>query len=491
MEIELPDGTVLEAPDDADPSVVAKNYLSRQKTPASVAPIQKTGLQHAKEAASLFASHPFTSGIGMAENALGSFTSGVGSLADALTGSDPGAHDWAYQPRTEVGQGIARLGGEEAGKAGEKYDKFFGTGPLASTIKERGQEAMGAVGTVTGLGALRGLSGAGRVPGNVGPRPSPRVPGAVSGEAPPAGAVPEAAPAARPARLAHIPEEAPTREALRQAANEAYERARNAGGEVSPESFDRMRADLARRLQDEELDPTLHPSTTAALRRITETEGPVSLRRVETLRRVAQDAEGAQSAGDRRLAGQIVDALDDYAQGLQPADLVSGTTEAAGAFREARGYWSRMRKAQELDDLAERAQNNAGANFTQSGLENALRQQFKALANNQRRMRLFTAEERAAIQRVARGTPGENAIRLVGKLAPTGVVSTAVSTGLGALFGGPVGAAAVPTVGLAARIAATRATMRNANIANELVRRGPLAPPEELAPIPMRGVLAP
>lgn len=36
MEIELPDGTVLEAPDDADPSVVAKNYLAQQKTAAPV-----------------------------------------------------------------------------------------------------------------------------------------------------------------------------------------------------------------------------------------------------------------------------------------------------------------------------------------------------------------------------------------------------------------------------------------------------------------------
>jgi hypothetical protein len=37
MEIELPDGTILEAPDDADPSVVAKNYLAKQRQPQNVA----------------------------------------------------------------------------------------------------------------------------------------------------------------------------------------------------------------------------------------------------------------------------------------------------------------------------------------------------------------------------------------------------------------------------------------------------------------------
>lgn len=35
IEIELPDGTVLEAPDDADPSAVAKAYLSKQSQPAA------------------------------------------------------------------------------------------------------------------------------------------------------------------------------------------------------------------------------------------------------------------------------------------------------------------------------------------------------------------------------------------------------------------------------------------------------------------------
>lgn len=38
MEIELPDGTILEAPDDADPSAVAKAYMSKQAQPAAPKP---------------------------------------------------------------------------------------------------------------------------------------------------------------------------------------------------------------------------------------------------------------------------------------------------------------------------------------------------------------------------------------------------------------------------------------------------------------------
>lgn len=38
MEIELPDGTILDAPDDADPSAVAKAYLAKQSKPAAPGP---------------------------------------------------------------------------------------------------------------------------------------------------------------------------------------------------------------------------------------------------------------------------------------------------------------------------------------------------------------------------------------------------------------------------------------------------------------------
>lgn len=60
IEIELPDGTVLEAPDDADPSAVAKNYLARQTKPSPVDPT-----------AGMSAGEKFTAGIGQAFNTMG------------------------------------------------------------------------------------------------------------------------------------------------------------------------------------------------------------------------------------------------------------------------------------------------------------------------------------------------------------------------------------------------------------------------------------
>lgn len=60
IEIELPDGTVLEAPDDADPSAVAKNYLARQTKPSPIDPT-----------AGMSIGEKYAAGIGQALNVMG------------------------------------------------------------------------------------------------------------------------------------------------------------------------------------------------------------------------------------------------------------------------------------------------------------------------------------------------------------------------------------------------------------------------------------
>lgn len=264
--------------------------------------------------------------------------------------------------------------------------------------------------------------------------------------------------------------DAPSKESLKQASQAAYKKVEDAGVVIAPESFNKAKEVITGQLKG--IDPTLHPDTTAALKRITSTEGPVTLDQLETLRRIAKDAEASIKPADSRLASNIVDTIDKYAETLSAKDLLSGDPNAVSALKEARGLWSRARKADVLDNLVSRAELSA-PNFSASGMENSLRTEFRALAKNQRLMRTFTGAEQEAIRKVAVGGPAENALRMLGKFAPTGAVSTGISSGLGFLAGGPAGAAALPAIGAAARYGASKMTMRNAELANALVRRGP------------------
>lgn len=115
-----------------------------------------SGYEHMGSGIATFIHHPLTAGVGMAENALSGITGGVGQLVDAVTLSQPGTHNWAYQPRTAAGQEWAHVGGQESDAISHAYDELFGTGNLATTIKQYGPEALGATGTVMGAAGLPG-----------------------------------------------------------------------------------------------------------------------------------------------------------------------------------------------------------------------------------------------------------------------------------------------------------------------------------------------
>jgi hypothetical protein len=143
---DLPGGQQVPAED----MPVASTTDYSQPTPQAV----PSGAQHLEDAAGTVGRHPFTTGIGMLENELRGITGGVGSFADAVTGSPPGTHDWAYQPRTQAGQELEKEGGAETSNISNIYDRAFGGGPLATTLKERLPEAGDAVGTVLGAGSV-------------------------------------------------------------------------------------------------------------------------------------------------------------------------------------------------------------------------------------------------------------------------------------------------------------------------------------------------
>lgn len=268
---------------------------------------------------------------------------------------------------------------------------------------------------------------------------------------------------------------APSTEELGDMARLAYKRAEDAGLAIKPESFNRMVAGIVYKAKKEGIDPTIHPKATAAAKRLVqavEDANPKSLQELDTLRRVVKAAAGSTDADERRIARIMVDRIDDYLSNLKGTDVAAGdATVAANSIMQARSLWSRMRKAEIIDDLFDKAKNATGANYTQAGMETALRQQFRSLASNPKRMRGFTKDEQAAIRRVVRGGPIENVIRLIGKMAPRGVVSGGFGLGVGATLG-PVAGGAAMLAGEIARRGASAMTMKNANRASELVRRG-------------------
>lgn len=401
-------------------------------------------------------------GFNMARNSLASVGGGLAGLGSGLVNLGQNNYN-----ATEAVEAVSGLAGEPLSAPGRAlasvqaypFEKLgqFANWVGGETAEATGSPAAGA-GLNVGIQALpavllrgRGTSPAGRgAAGNAGAK-APKVPNA-----------------GRASRLEGVP---PTIEELGAQAKAAYQRASDAGVRIAPGSFQNLKNKIGVTLKKEGIDPTLHPQTSAAFKRIRETKGELSLDGLETLRKISNDARGAGKA-DGRLAGKIVDELDDYMNNIGRKDIVAGDASGFAALSEARNLYSRKAKAEEIARLVKRAEISA-PNFSASGFENALRTEFRNLAKNDKKMRRFNAAEQAAIKKVAQGGKAENALRMIGKMAPTGPVSglfgIAVSAGI-------PGGVALPAAGLAGRYAATRMTRANALRAEELMRRGPERP---------------
>lgn len=465
------DATVAAAPPQEPvaeaPSAPAKPPGLLDRT-AQLASIGNPGIAALAEMAAHFGSGAFATPLAGLAGAAGTMLPGPqGQGANVVENVQGGM---TYQPRTPGGQALQTVGGFLPGLIAKGGDA---AGQVAADAT--GSPAAGAaVNTAAQLAPALLLRGrAGKIAENV-DRPATPAAGPARPAAPTQKA---AAPAERPTGLAGVSKDAPSIEQLRTEKNAAYKRSEEAGVQISEFSFKKLKGKILNEL-GERVDPTLHPDTTAALKRVMDTKGALSLEKLDQLRQIANDAKGSIKPADQRLAARVVDSIDEFVDGISAKDITRGDPAGAAALKEARALNTRLKKGEQIQELFDRAEIKAGANYSQSGLENALRAEFKSLALKQKQMRRFTPEERAAIIKVAKGGKLENAMRFLGKFAPTGVVSATLSGGLGAMVMGP-GGVAIPMAGLVGRAAATRMTLRNAQRASETVRRGRNALAEE------------
>jgi len=256
--------------------------------------------------------------------------------------------------------------------------------------------------------------------------------------------------------------QAPTVQELKGQAGQQYKFAEDVGAVFKKNSYNQFANKLESTLAKEGLDKALQPRVFAALERIKDTKNSnVTLENMEILRRISQAAGSSADASERRLASIMVDNLDDFVETAQPSQLAKGSSEAVSALTDARELWKRAKKTEIIDDLVASAELRADANFSQSGMENALRRKLVNLADNPKALRAFTKEEQNAIKVAAKGGSIQNALRLVGKLAPTGAISAGISGGAGFALGGPIGAVGLPLIGGASRLGATQLGLRN------------------------------
>lgn len=282
-------------------------------------------------------------------------------------------------------------------------------------------------------------------------------------------------PSKQPAPQAAV---APTTQELKAAAKAGFESAPVKELEVAPRAISELGQGVRGRLTEAGLDENLAPKTFGILSKLDKIpeDAVVTGQNLQSLRRTFQMAAGSIDKTERLAASKVIEAIDDFLPNVAARDILSGDARAASeAWQLARGNYAAAMRSEDIAKAVLKAQRQAESAGSGANIDNATRQQFKAILNNDKKLRGFNADEVAQMEAIVRGTSTGNLARLVGKAAPTGIVSGALSGGAGLAAGGPAGAVMLPLAGLIGKRIGDKSTAKQVARLDELVRsRAPL-----------------
>jgi hypothetical protein len=268
-----------------------------------------------------------------------------------------------------------------------------------------------------------------------------------------AGTATGAAGGVRPRKM----EAAPSSEQLKEMASIAYKESADAGAVIKPESLQNAGQNIVKRVSNKiVIDPEVDTQAMAVIRRLNKTfDEPQTLEQLDLTRQFIRDAQRA-GGRDARFAKEALKEFDAYIEGIGSKDLLAGDSKKAiSSLNQARDLWKRSQKVQVLDDIFSSADLRASANYSQSGMEQALRRKLVNLADSED-IKFFSKTEQEAIRAAAKGGSVQNFLRWAGKVSPSSVVAGAGGAYIGASLLGPTGAAIVPIVGYGAKKASER-----------------------------------
>lgn len=266
----------------------------------------------------------------------------------------------------------------------------------------------------------------------------------------------------------------PTMEALRDSKDQAYGAAKALPLQISRTGTDRLADSILGELKTEMYRDYLAPGTFKA---IEELRTPAGI-----------NATVADIDGVRRLLGRVgkdikerdavriaTNRIDEYLANIPQSHVVAGDPSAVSAiFRQARGDFAALSRAQRIEDALEAAKDAAGSSGSGANINNAIRQAIKRIKNNPNLVRGFSDAEIAQMEKIIRGGVISNSARMAGKAAPTGAVS-ALPTLLTFLSQGGNAAGLVAGGGLLGKAFGDYLTKRGVADLDKMVRsRAPL-----------------
>ena len=197
----------------------------------------------------------------------------------------------------------------------------------------------------------------------------------------------------------------PSEEQVYRQARDKYKQVDQSGVAFSGTAYDRMLLNLRQRLDD--AGYTDQSAITSVINKLEKFRGTArNLTDIDTARSdITKTLIKSQDENVRRLGREIADELDDFVLNASPQDVISGNLPAAlASLNEARSLWTQVSRSEQMSELLRRAK------LSDQPLDTAVRNEFRALAKNERRFNKFSPEEQQFILNVVQGGKLEKAL---------------------------------------------------------------------------------
>ena len=206
-------------------------------------------------------------------------------------------------------------------------------------------------------------------------------------------------------------------------ASKQYQTLDNSGITIKPQSALDMVSGIRKDLSEARMIPN-SPEAMTIEKTLKEMEKVIGTQKVpfstlDRLRQMANDLKMSSDGKEARLGSVAVDSIDNYINGLQGKDILSGKEgidKAVKQIKDARTDWRNASRARVLEEALNTAEIKA---YTPNTSESELiRRGFINIAASPKKMALFNENEQNVIKSVAKGGSFDSLLSFMGQFNP-------------------------------------------------------------------------
>jgi hypothetical protein len=212
----------------------------------------------------------------------------------------------------------------------------------------------------------------------------------------------------------------PATEAIKDAASKIYKQMDASGIRIDPKITQGLATGMRNFVTNtQRYLNNQHTAVNNALAQLDEFAGsPLSITRLNELYKDIRTTAQKVSPGEGSVLNDMADSISTFFDRLSPRELGGASAKDVKALRKANELRQRAFKSETIDEILTKASTKAGRENGAVSKADAIQTGFQNLLTNKTKMRQFSAQEKAMIEKIAAGNYKTKILNMISKLQP-------------------------------------------------------------------------